>query len=91
RRWSLSSRKNGLAAEKLKEKQARNAGFLEAFAESYLKAHPDIRFFMFGHLHILLDKKLSSAEARLLIIGDWMQLFSYAEWDGDRLELKTFL
>ncbi|MDR1525802.1 MAG: UDP-2,3-diacylglucosamine diphosphatase [Tannerella sp.] len=92
RRWSLNSRKNGLAAkEQLERRQASSAKHLEAFAESYLQTHPDIDFFMFGHLHVLLDKKLSPAEARLLITGDWMQHFSYAEWDGDKLELKTFL
>lgn len=90
RRWSLSSRKNGLAAKKLKETQERNAKALEAFAKTYLQSHPDIRFFIFGHLHILLDKEISPS-SRLLIIGDWMQHFSYAEWNGEKLELKTFL
>jgi UDP-2,3-diacylglucosamine hydrolase len=90
RRWSLSSRRNGLSAEKLMAAQAGNARHLEEFAVSCLKTRPDIRFFMFGHLHILLDKTLPPA-SRLLIIGDWMQLFSYAEWDGNKLELKTFL
>ena len=90
RRWSLSSRKNRLPAGKPEAAQASNARYLEAFAVSYLKAHPDIRFFMFGHLHILLDRDLPPA-SRLLIIGDWMQLFSYAEWDGNQLELKTFV
>lgn len=87
RRWSLSSRKSGLAAERLKETQARNTKALEEFATSYLQTHPEINFFMFGHLHILTDKALT-AESRLLIIGDWMQHFSYAEWDGKKLALK---
>lgn len=90
RRWSLSSRKSGLAAEKLKNTQDRNANALEAFAKSYLQTHPDIHFFMFGHLHLLLDKPLPPSSARLLILGDWMQLFSYAEWDGTNLSLKFF-
>lgn len=87
RRWSLSSRKNGLAAERLQETQARNAKALEEFAISYLHAHPDTNFFLFGHLHVLIDKALTP-KARLLIIGDWMRYFSYAEWDGEKLELK---
>ncbi|MDR2679331.1 MAG: UDP-2,3-diacylglucosamine diphosphatase [Tannerella sp.] len=86
--WSLSSRRNGLAA---KEHQSGRAKHLEAFAESYLQTHPDIDFFLFGHLHVLLDKKLPPSETRLLITGDWMQHFSYVEWDGDKLELKKFL
>ncbi|MDR1381924.1 MAG: UDP-2,3-diacylglucosamine diphosphatase [Tannerella sp.] len=88
RRWSLSSRKNVPAAAKRPDGRAK---YLEEFAESYLASHPGIRFFIFGHLHILLDKKLPPGEARLLVIGDWMRFFSYAEWDGSKLELKQFI
>jgi UDP-2,3-diacylglucosamine hydrolase len=89
RRWSLSSRKNGLEAERLRKAQERNTRSLESFAKTYLQTHPDIHFFMFGHLHLLLDKMLAPS-TRLLIIGDWMQLFSYVEWDGKQLALKRF-
>ena len=87
RRWSLSSRRSDRAAGKSPSDRARH---LETFAQSHLLTHPGIDFFLFGHLHLLLDKKLHPARARLLITGDWMQHFSYVEWDGDRLELKTF-
>jgi UDP-2,3-diacylglucosamine hydrolase len=87
RRWSLNSRKSGLAAGRLKEMQARQIKALEEFALSYLHTHPDIHFFMFGHLHTLTDKALTP-QTRLLITGDWMQYFSYAEWDGEQLALK---
>ena len=90
RGWSLSSRKSGLAAEKLKSTISRNKKNLEEFSASYLQAHPDIKFFIFGHLHIIFDKALSDS-ARLLIIGDWMQHFSYAEWDGENLEIKEYI
>ena len=89
RRWSLSSRKSGLVAEKLKKTIERNKKILEEFAKSYLRTNTDISFFVFGHLHIMLDEKLSDS-ARLLIIGDWMQHFSFAEWDGEKLELKKY-
>ena len=102
RRWSLSSRKSGLAAEKLKKTITRNQKILEEFAKKHLQTHPDINFFIFGHLHILLDEEISGIipkssgvesmrdSVRLLIIGDWMQHFSYAEWDGEKLELKKY-
>jgi UDP-2,3-diacylglucosamine hydrolase len=90
-RWSLNSRRNGLSAkeEQPEQRPASSAKHLEAFAESYLQTHPAIDFFMFGHLHILLDKKLPPS-SRLLVTGDWMQHFSYAEWDGATLDLKKF-
>jgi UDP-2,3-diacylglucosamine hydrolase len=82
--WSLSSRESGLGGEVPPEEE-----YLVAFARDYLLRHPDIRFFLFGHRHILLDKALSPA-SRLLIVGDWMKLFSYAEWDGETLVLRRF-
>ena len=88
-RWSLSSRKTGMEAEKLKITQARNTKSLEDFSKKYLQEHPDISFFVFGHLHVLLDEEISDS-ARLLIIGDWMQLFSFAVWDGETMELKQY-
>ena len=89
RRWSLSSRKKGLAADKLKKAQERNTKALEDFAKAYLQTHPDVSFFLFGHLHIMLDRAIAPS-SRLIITGDWMQHFSYAEWDGERLELKKY-
>jgi UDP-2,3-diacylglucosamine hydrolase len=88
-RWSLNSRRNGLATAEQPSVHDR-AKHLEAFAQSCLQTHPDIDFFIFGHLHILLDKELPPTQARLLITGDWMRHFSYAAWDGDKLELKSF-
>lgn len=84
---SLSSRKSGLTAEKIKLSQLRNTTVLEEFAKNYLKTHPDINFFIFGHLHILLDRQLSPS-SRLIITGDWMQQFSYTVWDGEQLSLN---
>ena len=89
RGWSLSSRKSGLAAEKIKLAQARYLKALEDFSKSYLQTHPDTDFFLFGHLHILLDRELSPT-ARLIVTGNWMQKFSYAVWDGENLTINRF-
>jgi len=89
RRWSLSSRKSGLAAERLAAAQARNIQSLETFVKEYLPTHPDTRFFLFGHLHLMVDKAITD-HTRLMILGDWMQFYSYAVWDGQLLELKQY-
>lgn len=91
--WSLSSRKSGLKKEALngnvKAYQGEAGEYLISFAKEYLKVHPDINFFVFGHRHIMLDLMLSKT-SRLLITGDWMQYFSYIEWDGESLSLNQF-
>ncbi|MDR1407721.1 MAG: UDP-2,3-diacylglucosamine diphosphatase [Tannerella sp.] len=81
--WSYSSRKNGMNGQTT-EAQERKIACLVDFAKSFLQAHPDIDYFIFGHRHVLFDTKLN-ATSRLLIAGDWMQLFSFIEWDGDSL------
>ena len=86
--WSLNSRKKGINADKLKKAQTRNQKALETFSQSYLQSNPDIDFFMFGHLHSIVDIAIPPS-ARLLIIGDWMTHFSYVEWNGESLILKT--
>jgi UDP-2,3-diacylglucosamine hydrolase len=87
--WSLSSRKGGLKKEAEQEYQGEAGEYLVGFAKEYLKAHPDINFFIFGHRHILLDLMLSHT-CRLIIDGDFMTHFSYVEWDGTNLSLKQF-
>ena len=87
RSWSLRSRKSGLSVDKVKSSQVSHSKALENFSRTYLLTSPDINFFIFGHLHILLDRELSPS-TRLLITGDWMHLFSYAVWDGEALTLR---
>ncbi|MDR1557191.1 MAG: UDP-2,3-diacylglucosamine diphosphatase [Tannerellaceae bacterium] len=87
--WSLNSRKEGLKKEAPGSYPEETPGYLIAFAGEYLKTHPDIDFFIFGHLHIMLDFPLNPA-SRLLIAGDWMKFFSYIEWDGEKLSLLRY-
>lgn len=87
--WSLNSRKSGLEKAEAQTYQGESSEYMVRFAKEYLKTHPDINFFIFGHRHIMLDLMLSRT-SRLLIAGDWMQHFSYIEWDGERLLMDQF-
>jgi len=86
RGWSLSSRRKGLADTRRAAAQERNTRSLDAFARTYLESHPDTDFFLFGHLHLMLDRQLTP-HTRMIVLGDWMQYFSYAVWDGLELRL----
>ena len=59
------------------------------YSQSYIQKHPEIDYFIFGHRHIELDISLNH-KSRIMIIGDWLQLFSYAVFDGKELTLKHF-
>lgn len=51
------------------------------------KEHFD--YFIFGHRHLPLDITLSDS-SRYINLGDWIKYFTYAEFDGQCTQLKTF-
>ena len=63
--------------------------YLVLYAKEYLKTHPDIQFFLFGHRHIELDLMLSH-QSRILIVGDWISQFTYAVFNGENMLLENF-
>lgn len=64
--------------------------FLVLYTKEYLKSHPDINYFIYGHRHIELDLMLSRS-SRILILGDWIQCFTYAVFDGENMFLENFV
>ena len=64
--------------------------FLVKFAKQYLKEHDDVNYFMFGHRHIELDLMLSR-DARVMVLGDWMTMFTYAVFDGVNMAMDNYL
>lgn len=50
------------------------------------EAHYD--YFIFGHRHLPIDFRLSET-SRYINLGDWIQYFTYAVFDGQHLQLKA--
>jgi UDP-2,3-diacylglucosamine hydrolase len=63
---------------------------LVLYAKEYLRTHSEINFFVFGHRHIELDLMLSR-DTRVVILGEWMTLFTYAVWDGAHFFVDSFV
>ena len=63
---------------------------LVRYAKKYLQTHPAINYFIFGHRHIELDLMLTH-QTRLLILGDWISLFTYAVFDGEQLWMENYI
>lgn len=51
------------------------------------KEHYD--YFVFGHRHLPIDFQLNN-DSRYINLGDWIRYFSYAEFDGEKMELKYY-
>ena len=64
--------------------------FLVQFAEEYLKKHNSIDYFVFGHRHIPVKYKLSNDKSYLIHLGDWIDNFSYGEFDGKNFNIKKY-
>jgi len=61
---------------------------LVLFAKKYAENH-DIDFLIFGHRHIALDLQLRDKK-RVVILGDFVSLFSYGVFDGESFNLEYF-
>lgn len=62
---------------------------LVKFSKQYIHQYPDTDYLIFGHRHILLDLMLNK-RSRMLIIGDWMEYYSYAVFDGVEVSLEQY-
>jgi UDP-2,3-diacylglucosamine hydrolase len=49
-----------------------------------------IDIFVFGHRHLAIDFRLND-NSRYINLGDWIHYYTYAVFDGNKLELKSFL
>lgn len=47
-------------------------------------------YFVFGHRHLPLDIKLTD-KSRYINLGDWIKYFTYAEFDGEQMQLKKWI
>lgn len=48
-----------------------------------------IDFFVFGHRHLAIDYRLNE-QCRYINLGDWIRYFTYAVFDGENLQLKSY-
>ena len=83
--WSSHSRKKGgyIPSEGAGES-------LVEFAEEFnATASPKVDYFIFGHHHTMLQRPLPGG-GEIVILGDWINHFSYAIWDTRMLRLEKW-
>ncbi|TAJ15202.1 UDP-2,3-diacylglucosamine diphosphatase [Marinilabiliaceae bacterium JC017] len=62
--------------------------WLVQYAKTVLEQN-DIDYFVFGHRHVVREVPLTGV-SKLIYLGDWVNSFSYAEFDGTSMQLKFF-
>jgi len=81
--WSKKNREKILHIEnKFQGEENEN---LVVFAKKYVETH-DVDFLIFGHRHIALDLQLKDKK-RVVILGDFVGIFSYGAFDGENFNL----
>lgn len=90
--WSRHSRSNGLLPQATTHPLLDN---LVKFSEKEAASHPEIRYFIFGHLHILHRRRLGSSSngndaPELIVLGDWIHHFSYGVFDGTTFSVNRY-
>lgn len=86
--WAKHSRMKRINGEE-PPYMGENKEHLVLYAKQYMKSHPNVDIFIFGHRHIELDLNLSK-NARMMILGDWISQFTYVVFDGDHLLLEEY-
>lgn len=84
--WSFKSRKANNSKNKSFKGDEKEYSIIHA-KKTLTEKHYD--FLIYGHRHIPLDIKLND-NSRYLNLGDWISHYSFAVFDGERLELKYF-
>ena len=81
-------------ANMIKEDKKENLNRIEdemlyKYASGLLTGGLKADYFVFGHRHRPADVELNHG-CRMIILGDWLTNFTFAEFDGNTLELKYF-
>ena len=84
--WSRHSRKLEGPSPQDAERMMRN---ITTFSKEYHEHHPEINYFLYGHLH-LLERFSVAHDCEVLVLGEWITTFSYAVWDGESLLLRKY-
>ncbi len=84
--WSKSSRKQGEYQNPTGE-SASGAKNLQQFAAEYASIHPDIDYFIFGHVHCQTETILPQGK-KIITLGGWIEDCDVASFDGTELKLS---
>lgn len=95
-RWTSCVASGWSAENRTSRKQAdvdaaieRNVEALQDFAGEYVAANGSVDYFVFGHLHTarVCD---AAGGAKMVFLGDWISKFTYAVFDGNKLDLCKY-
>lgn len=95
--WGMQLGLNWAKKSRLKREDGKELPFLGEdkehlvlYTKNYMKTHPNVDYYLYGHRHIELDLLLEN-KSRMIILGDWIWQFTYAVFDGEHLFLEQYV
>ena len=85
-KWSRHSRKTG---EERGIPDDRLLESLRRFTTEYHSTHPEVDYFIYGHIHVLSREDVD-AGCEMIVLGEWIHTFSYAVFGEGGLELRKW-
>lgn len=85
--WSRKSRRTNLSYDEVFHGEEKEQ--LIIYCKDYIKQDPSIDYFIFGHRHLPLEIKINE-KSTYINLGEWIKHNTYAVFDGEKLELKTY-
>ena len=86
--WSSENRTTRNPEKELRGVE-QSVGYLTDFVKAHIAEHPEIDYYLFGHLHVVRDIAVEAGK-RMIVLGEWIEQCTYCTFDGDRLELHTY-
>ena len=62
---------------------------LEVFCNEHAAAHPEVRHYVFGHVHLARQVGLNDGRT-MTILGEWIDQFTYATFDGEKIVMGKY-
>ena len=85
--WSKHNRERILHIENVYKGEQNEE--LVVFAKKFAQINPHVDFMIFGHRHLALDLQILDKK-RVVILGDFVSIFSYGKFDGENFTLEYF-
>lgn len=84
--WSSHSRKHGCPGGGQDLPMLHS---LRDFSLKYHRKHPEIEYFIYGHLHIEVMETIAPG-CVMAVLGEWIRSYTFARFDGEKLTLQHF-
>lgn len=85
--WSKSNREGILHADNSYKGEVNEP--IVQFAKTFLRQNSSVNYLIFGHRHLDLKLQLTKT-SELILLGDFVSIFSYGKFDGFTFSLEYF-